>query len=667
MSALLANAKALGARAGFTLVLSLVVALIVTVEIPGLTQWQWAEGDRVPRAVRAPRDVFTRQPVSISDRQGRLEVIQQRLGQIEQARRAEIAWTDVQGPGFSEALIPLVQALSPTDWDRLRTVITDTLTLTDELIIAEGNLEQAQLYALILLQERLDEPALVQVAQMLVLPWIRPNTLTNAYAVGEEIAGPDLPLTRTQMAALSQLDLIFHTWLSRHFFFVWPLSLLLVSLLQWVVPQFRPHIGAHKREWATLLGLSVILLLAVRLLMPQAAWMQYMLPVAAFSMLLRTLVGYRVALALMLSLALMVGFMSQLNLHFLLFMILGTLIGVVALPQGNRIRHFVTAGAWVAGMNLLWLIPMELNGLTGYTPWHWDQEILLAFVGLANGFVSSSIALAGTYALGELTGRITSFKLLELARPDHPLLVLLHRMAPGTYQHTMRVSEMAERAAQAIGADPLLARVGAYYHDIGKIPQAYLFAENMAAETNPHAEYTPVQSARIIIDHVAKGVMLGRKYGLPSWILDFIQEHHGRQLVTPFYAAALKACPEGQTPDPTAFRYPGPLPRSRETALLMLADSCEAACRAARTDDPATMRQIVEKQFDLRVQDGSLAHSPLSLGDLRCIMDVLTEMLVSTMHQRIPYPDLNALTQAQLTPVNTASNLPAPSRLPSSL
>lgn len=683
-SFLIRNARTAGARAGFVLVLSLVITLIVIVEIPGLTQWQLVEGDRIAHPVHAPRDVFTRQSVSLPVRQARLDAMAQFLDQVEQARRSEgsqEAWANIRVPDLSDALLPLLQALSPEDWNQLRRTIMDVLSLTDDLVVAEGNLEQIQLYALILLQERLGDPQLVQVAQMLVLPWIRPNTLTTAYAAGEEIASPAMPITQNQLATLSQLNLVFQTWFSPRFFLVFPLFLLLVSLLQWILPHYNEHILERKRELWALLCLILLLLVAVKIQIHQVTWVKYMLPVAAAGMLFRTLAGFRVALVVMIALAIITGFMAQIDLRFLLFMNLGTLTGVVALPQSSRIRHFVIAGIWVVAMNLLLLVPVELRvfsplgfsaQLLNLDSRAWFQgPLLLAFVSLVNGVTASSLALAGTYAFGELTGRTTSFKLSELARPDHPLLILLRNTAPGTYHHTMRVSEMAERAAQVIGADALLTRVGAYFHDIGKIPQAYLFAENIPPGHQPHADYSPAQSACIIISHVEKGIEIGRQHGLPPRILDFIQEHHGTQLMVPFYAAALEAAAEGRAPDQAAFRYPGPVPRSRETSILLLADSCEATFRAARTDDPTAIRRIVEEQFALRLQDGSLARSPLTLGELSQTKDVVIEMLVSSGHQRIPYPDLNLLELNQLSAAGATSALaaspPLASRLPYSV
>ncbi len=571
MSFLMCNAKAAGARAGAILALSLVITLIVVVEIPGLTQWRLAEGDRIRYPVRAPRDVFTRQPVPRQERLARLATIQQFLQQVEQARKVDgpdPLWADIAVPGLSDTLIPLLQNLSSADRSRLHRVVMETLTAIDDQVITEGNLEQTRLYTRIILQERLADPQLVHTAQMLVLPWIRPNTLTTAYAVGEEIASPAMPLTRGQMAVLSQLDMLYRVWFPPRFFLILPLVCLLLTLLQWVVPLYNRHIMERKRELWALAGFILLLLLAVKIQVHQATWVRYMLPVAAAGMLLWTLAGFRVALVVGMTLVVITGFMSRVDLGFLLFMTLGMLAGVVALHQNNRIRHFVTAGIWVAAMNLLLLVPMALNvhaPLTLVTQLPdpdlrtWFQgPLLLAFVSLVNGLTSFSIALAGTYAFGELTGRVTSFKLSELARPDHPLLVLLRNEAPGTYHHTMRVSDMAERTAQVIGADALLTRADAYYHDIGKIPQAYLFAENIPPGQQPHADYSPAQSACIVIGHVAKGLQIGREYGLPPRILDFIQTHHATQLIRPFYAAALEACAPGQTPVPTLFRYPYP-------------------------------------------------------------------------------------------------------------
>jgi hypothetical protein len=227
---------------------------------------------------------------------------------------------------------------------------------------------------------------------------------------------------------------------------------------------------------------------------------------------------------------------------------------------------------------------------------------------------------------------------MELSRPTHPLLRQLLLNAPGTYHHTILVSNLAERGAEAIGADAFLTRVGAYYHDIGKTARPYFFSENIADGVSPHENLDPQTSAQIIISHVADGVDLARKYGLPAPIQDFIREHHGTQLVKYFYYQAQQLTDGTEEVVEAEFRYPGPDPKSKETAILMLADVCEAAVRAERPGSRQELDALLDKLITERVLDGSLEQSDLTLGELSKIKQVFSQVLQGVHHPRIRYP-----------------------------
>jgi hypothetical protein len=233
----------------------------------------------------------------------------------------------------------------------------------------------------------------------------------------------------------------------------------------------------------------------------------------------------------------------------------------------------------------------------------------------------------------------TSLHLLEISRPTHPLLRQLLLKAPGTYHHTLIVSNMAERAAEAIGADSLLARVGAYYHDVGKTIRPYFFVENRDEGLDPHARLDPYTSAQIIISHVKDGIDLARKYRLPRGVVDFIPEHHGTLLAPYFYREAVKQA--GGDPakvDRSQFEYPGPKPRSRETAITMLADGTEATVRSRRPTSIEELEQIVSDAVKSRVNAGQLDESPLTMEDLRAIQSAFVDVLRGLQHPRIDYP-----------------------------
>jgi hypothetical protein len=273
----------------------------------------------------------------------------------------------------------------------------------------------------------------------------------------------------------------------------------------------------------------------------------------------------------------------------------------------------------------------------------------LTLIGAAafNGAASASLALLLQYLFAQQLGLVTPLQLLEVSRPDHPLLQFFLRSAPGTYQHSLQVSNLAEQAAEAIGADQLLVRVGALYHDCGKAMNPQFFIENQLPDAiNTHDNMDPLDAARTVILHVTDGLALARKHRLPSRIQDFISEHHGTLATRYQYNRAVEAA--GGDPskvDLNLFRYPGPSPQSRETAILMLADGTEARARAERPVDEAGLRALIHRVVDHCQQDGQLDATRLTLRDLHLITESFTSTLRGTYHSRIQYPKYDSLSK----------------------
>jgi putative nucleotidyltransferase with HDIG domain len=278
----------------------------------------------------------------------------------------------------------------------------------------------------------------------------------------------------------------------------------------------------------------------------------------------------------------------------------------------------------------------------------------LGTASLVNAVVTITVTLMGLYLISALFGVTTPLQLLEISRPTHPLLRQLLLKAPGTYHHTLIVSNMAERAAEAIGADALLTRVGSYYHDVGKTIRPYFFVENRTEGPDPHARLDPYTSAQIIITHVKDGMELARKYRLPRRIVDFIPEHQGTLLVSYFYHQAVQqagASPDapdgsqGNAPggapggvDQSLFRYPGPKPQSRETAITMLADGAEATVRSRHPASVEELEQIVGESIQNRLLAGQLDECPLTMADLTGIRRAFVDVLRGLHHPRVAYP-----------------------------
>jgi putative nucleotidyltransferase with HDIG domain len=260
--------------------------------------------------------------------------------------------------------------------------------------------------------------------------------------------------------------------------------------------------------------------------------------------------------------------------------------------------------------------------------------------GLGNGVVSAGIALVGSLVLGGFFDVTTGTQLLELARPNHPLLQFVLRQAPGTYQHSLQVSNLAEQAAERLGADAMLTRVGALYHDCGKALHPEHFIENQAEGDNIHDRLTPEESAHLIIDHVTNGLVLARRHRLPRRVTAFVAEHHGTMLTIYQYRRAVEAAGgDASAVDESLFRYPGPRPQSVETALMLLADGVESKVRADRPATVDDIDRLVKKMIDERLALGQLDDCPLTMKDLQVVRESFVATLKGVFHSRLKYPE----------------------------
>ncbi len=265
------------------------------------------------------------------------------------------------------------------------------------------------------------------------------------------------------------------------------------------------------------------------------------------------------------------------------------------------------------------------------------RELSLKLLWANSGLLLSLVLAMGTLPfLENYLGFASPIRILELMNPMHPLLQRLSNEAPGTYSHSLAVANLAEQAAKAIGADGLLCRVGAYYHDIGKIKRPEFFIENQFGGRNPHDNLNPRISAIYIISHVRDGVDLAREYKLPQPVIDFIRTHHGTSLVYYFYH---KAKSIGMDVTEAEFRYPGPKPFTKETAILMLADTIEAAARTLSNYDINTLKDLIEDTVRMKIEDGQLQNAPLTLAELEKVKEAFLKSLISVYHRRIRYPN----------------------------
>lgn len=410
---------------------------------------------------------------------------------------------------------------------------------------------------------------------------------------------------------------------------------LLVFALTLYLFYLHPKVWNNWQDMLLLALLPVISILAAKLMIPGHVLLGYLFPLATVSMLLTVLVDAEIAIVVTALLSLMVGFVAGNSLEFAVYAFAGAAVSSLRLWRVERLNAFLWAAVYGALSNLAVIFVFRIL--------EQDQDMLgsiqIAGAGVANAVLAMSLTLGGFFLFSNVLRITTSLQLLEMGRPTRPLLRELLVKAPGTYHHSLMVGNLAEQAAQALGADPLLTRVGAYYHDIGKMLRPYFFSENQTDGMNPHERLSPETSAQIITSHVQDGLQLAKKYGLPQDIRDFIPQHHGTAVAGYFYHQALQQKESEDTVPEERFRYPGPRPRSREAAILMLADEAEAASRANRPASVEEIETLVDAIIRNRMAEGQLDESDLTLRDLQKIKETFVSTLQGIYHPRIKYPE----------------------------
>ena len=398
----------------------------------------------------------------------------------------------------------------------------------------------------------------------------------------------------------------------------------------------EPRIAGDLRHITTVCGLVVLCLVVVRLLANQT-WNAEVVPVAIAAMILAIAYSPNFALMATFGLALLTCMTLGSGISYLLVVMGGTAAGVLALNEVRTRTKLIKVGTTAALGYLL------LTWATGL----WEHQSIdlirsdslwRAGWGLMAGFF-----LGGSLPfLENAFGIVTGISLLELGDITHPLLQELVRRAPGTHNHSITVGAIAEAAAERIGANALLVRIGAYFHDIGKMLKPHYFVENQVGSTSRHANLAPAMSTLIIIGHVKDGVDLGRQHHLPEPIIDLIEQHHGTTLVEYFFHEANRrsgANPDGSTVHESAFRYPGPKPQTREAGILMMADAVESASRTLSEPTPSRIEGLVSALVDKRLRDGQFDECGLTLREIAEIRECLIKSLIGIYHGRVKYPE----------------------------
>jgi putative nucleotidyltransferase with HDIG domain len=411
---------------------------------------------------------------------------------------------------------------------------------------------------------------------------------------------------------------------------------LLAALVVLYVARFQPGLAQSLPKIAGVCVL-VLLTLGLALLLSNPPWYAVLVPLTVTALVLT--IAYNPPFALLMSLTLSLAASVALgsDLHHLLVQMGGLAAAVLSLRSVRTRTRLVEVGAGAGAVYLLMTVGTGL--LSGQTARFlvFDAGRHFLWGALAGFLVSGCLPL-----VERCFSIVTDVTLLELADGSHPLLQELIRRAPGTYTHSMTVALLAEPAAEAVGANPLLARVGSYFHDIGKMLKPQYFVENQDGQ-NRHDGLEPALSTLVIIGHVKDGVALGEQYGLPRPIIDFIQQHHGTTLVEYFYREALRLHESqgmGHVELEPSFRYPGPKPRSRENGIVMLADAVESASRSLSEPTPGRLRKLVHDLLMKRLLDGQFEESGLTLTELHLVEESVSKGLIALYHSRIKYPEV---------------------------
>jgi hypothetical protein len=672
---------------------SLILIMTVTLGLdlsPGLDV---KVGELAPSDIRAPRALtFTNQLLTDEARaQARLGVPPQydytseraitiaaeqlndftrRVAALDTAFAPETSAEDRQAlldavlPGLSDDARTVLQTMEPERWASIKTEAARVLDVTERSELRDTEVAQARQRLSAQMAGDLSDSERVLAAE-LIGPLLVPNSSFSslrfqqeqdrrAAAVqpvienivqGQVIVREGAKLTEVDLARIQALALDVQRldvaalggWLL--------ISSLLVSMLIAWLRLFRPEYW-HRNNVVLLIWLLVALATFALQITEGRAALPFVLPVAAIGLLVTVLLDAETAIIATAAVAIVAGAVNGPSLELGAYAMLGGVAGILAIRRGDRLQTFIQAGAAIFVVQAVVVTAFSLLGerdLTGVVT-------LIGAAGVSAG-IAAVVAVGSFAVLGSVFGLLTVFQLLELANPSQPLLRRLLVETPGTYHHSLMVGNLAERAAETIGADPLITRVAAYYHDVGKLANPLAFIENQSGGENVHDELEPGESAQILKQHVADGIDVAYRSRLPKSLIAFIPQHHGTAVMSYFLAKAREeaaapfgglATEEGKKAadavDARRYRHAGPKPQSREAALLMLADGVEASVRSLSSRDEPAIRSMVARIISERMDDGQFDECDLTLRDINRAQEAFVSQLLGMYHQRVAYP-----------------------------
>ncbi len=686
-----------------SLLLAAGLALILSFPVSPQGQVRLKEGEVASRDIRAPRrTTFVSEMLTEQARQDAAKLIAPiytppdptvARAQIARARqvldyiravRADPRATQsekiaalqaIEGTSLSRLTVEQILAHSNESWGRVEAETITVIDLGMRREIRDITLAETRSRIPALVGSDLND-AQIQVVSALATAHIAPNSFYDAaatstaqdqaraavkdvmrtYEAGQVVVREGTIVTALDIEALKNLDLLqlrveWTTYLGNAL-----LAVLATLVTVSYVARFEPELRNHPRQQVLFIVAGLGYLTLAKIIVPGRTVLPYLLPAGAIPMLISVLISPTMAVLVAVLAGGMVGVLADGSLELAAYTGVCGVIAALTVGRVERLSAFFRVGIYSGLVNIITVIAFRLpDGTTDMV-----GMATLAASGVAVGLLSAALAMAGLFVIGSLFDVTTTLQLLELARPTHPLLNQLLSQSTGTYHHTLMVANLAEQAAERIGANAMLTRVGALYHDVGKTVRPYVFVENQIGQDNVHERLDPLTSSGLIKSHIKDGLELARRYRLPARIRAFIPEHHGTLRASFLYYKALEqAGGDAAMVNERDFRYPGPKPQSRETALVMLADGCEAAVRAKRPQNKEELAEIIHKIMADRIADGQLDECSLTLRDLSIIRDSFIHTLQGVFHPRIEYPEpkKQVAAEAQLPGGQPSANL----------
>lgn len=407
------------------------------------------------------------------------------------------------------------------------------------------------------------------------------------------------------------------------------LTLLMLMLF---LRKYRPEIFEDNTKTSLIFINIILMIFLVTVIVKYDAKYVYAIPLCILPIILKAFFDARLGLISHVLTVLLLGFIVPNSFEFIFLQIIAGIVTILTVSElYRRVNLFISIGQ----ITLVYMIAYVAFTIIQEGNIHnlnWFYFGLFAFSG-----VLAFLATILIFIYEKLFGLVSDVSLLELSNTNSKLLRLLAEKAPGTFQHSMQVGNLAEAAANEIGANTMLVRTGALYHDIGKLNNPMYFTENQSTNVNPHSDLTNVDSASIIINHVIEGIELAKKHGLPDRIIDFIRTHHGTSLVYYFYKQELQSNPEGIKEG--SFRYPGPIPFSKETAILMMCDATEAASKSLKEPTAIAIDTLIDKIISKQMAEGQFNNADITFRDIELVKKVLKTKVKNIYHVRIEYPE----------------------------